>query len=575
MSRSLDRLLLVTAVLVLGLGGLEFAILAHEPAGPLWIVTLYVVVGWVYAAAGLIAWRRRPSNSLGAVMMAGGLAWLAADLASIQVPSVWVVGTIVATVPLAVVVHIVLVFPSGRLTTRAARITVIAGYFVSLALQVPMYLFAPAVGPYDLLSVADRPGLVHAGQVVQDAAGAIDVAITAVILAMRLRAAAPAQRRVLAPLYVYGVLAVLLVPLLADVIGPQLDIPGDYVGALQVIELAGIPIAFTFGVLRGGFARTGEVEELGALLGDTGGSRLSLNDALVRTLGDTSLELAFWVPVPGRFVDAAGAEITMPPADSGRSMVDVHIGDRLAGAIVYDSTLIADAELVRTAGRVVAIALDRERLTAELLAGEAALRRSRERIVEAADQERRAIARNLHDGLQVRLVVLAIQAQDLVDAQLSEREREAATALRVGIDSAADELRDLVHAVMPAALIERGLAAAAEDLIDRIPVPTRLDVRGVGRPLSRAVQDTAYFVLSEALANALKHGHASQLTVRLSHSDQHLVVEVADDGVGGASTSGTGLRGLADRVDTLGGRIAVHSPPGQGTRLRAEIPCAS
>ena len=203
------------------------------------------------------------------------------------------------------------------------------------------------------------------------------------------------------------------------------------------------------------------------------------------------------------------------------------------------------------------------------------MRRSRERIVEAADRERRTIARNLHDGLQVRLVVLAIEAQQLATDRLTGADQEAATALRVGIDAAAADLRDLVHAVMPAALVERGLLAAAEDLVDRMPVPTRLRLDELDRPLSRSVQSTAYFVLAEGLANALKHSHATKLTVRLGQAADNLLVEVSDDGIGGAHLSGTGLRGLADRVDAHGGRLDLQSSSGQGTQLIVEIPCGS
>lgn len=574
-ARSLDRSLAFGAALAVGLGGLEIAIFESESDAPLWILVLFVAVGWVYVAAGLVAWRRRPSNALGAVMAAGGLAWLVANLSSVQVPVVWAVGTVVATVPLAVVVHVVHAFPSGMLTTRGSRVTVAAGYVVCLVLQAPMYLFSAPPRPFDILSVGNAPGLVTAGTWVQRAAGIVVMAVTAGILTARLRAASHAQRRVLAPLYLYGVLAVLMVPFLANVVGPLLAIPGATVGALQVIELAGVPVAFTFGVLRGGFARTGEVEELGTVLGQTGGARPSLDQALARTLGDRSLRTAFWVPARGRYVDADGADTTMPASDSGRSAIEVQVDRRRVGAIVYNSTLIADPELVRSAGRVVAIALDRERLTAELLASEEALRRSRERIVEAADRERRAIARNLHDGLQVRLVVLAIQAQELAARYPGAADEAAATALRLGIDSAAAELRDLVHAVMPAALVERGLPAAAEDLVDRMPLPTLLHLSDIRRPLSKAVQSTAYFVMAESLANALKHSRADSLAVRLGQADDDLLVEVSDDGVGGARMSGTGLRGLADRVDALGGRLTVHSPAGHGTRVVAEIPCRS
>jgi signal transduction histidine kinase len=210
---------------------------------------------------------------------------------------------------------------------------------------------------------------------------------------------------------------------------------------------------------------------------------------------------------------------------------------------------------------------------AELLASQDALKESRSRIVEAGDRERRRVARDLHDGLQVRLVLLAMEAQ-LVANDADATTRQAATALRIGIDEAAAELRALVHAVMPAALIERGLSAATEDLVDRVPVPTSLELGLTDGSLSPAVESTAYFVIAEALANALKHSGAEDLAVRLELVDGRLLVEVRDDGAGGACPeAGRGLRGLADRVDTLGGRLRIDSPVGAGTRIVVELPC--
>ena len=235
-----------------------------------------------------------------------------------------------------------------------------------------------------------------------------------------------------------------------------------------------------------------------------------------------------------------------------------------------------DPELVRSAGRVAAIAIDNERLTAELIANQVALRLSRARIVEAGDRERRRIAQNLHDGIQVELVLLAIGAQELRHAGSAADLDVAATQLRNGIDDAANHLRELVHAVMPAGLIERGLTAAVEDLVDRMPLPTNLVVIDVEEPLSPTVGSTAYFVVAEALANAVKHAGATTLSVRLERTGSQLLIEVADDGVGGAAPgAGTGLRGLLDRVDVLGGQLAINSPPGHGTHLVAELPCGS
>ncbi len=248
----------------------------------------------------------------------------------------------------------------------------------------------------------------------------------------------------------------------------------------------------------------------------------------------------------------------MPGAGWSRST----LSGRRIGAIEFDATLNPDPEPVRAAGRVVALAVEHERVTAELRASQQELRLSAARIVEAGDRERRRIARDLHDGVQMRMVLLAIQAQQAADVPgTPERTRDATVALRIGIDSAAEELRRLVHAVLPAALIERGLCSATEDLVDHLPVPTRLEMNVVDGSLPAAVESTAYFVVAEALTNALKHAEPTAMTVRLIQLDGHLRIEVSDDGRGGAQyDGGSGLRGLTDRVDTLGGRSAGSQP---------------
>jgi signal transduction histidine kinase len=221
-----------------------------------------------------------------------------------------------------------------------------------------------------------------------------------------------------------------------------------------------------------------------------------------------------------------------------------------------------------------AIVLENERLMADLRASREELRASRARIVEAADEERRRIARDLHDGLQARLVLLAIQANGVrIDATAPPGVRAQAFEVESGLQTAITELRALVQGVMPDALTEHGLFAAVEDLVDRVPLACELHLSRDRVPLPAAVESSGYFVLSEAIANAIKHSHASALAARLEARHGRLVIEVRDDGIGGARPSGgAGMRGMADRVDALGGCLHVHSSPGRGTRIVAQLP---
>jgi PAS domain S-box-containing protein len=202
------------------------------------------------------------------------------------------------------------------------------------------------------------------------------------------------------------------------------------------------------------------------------------------------------------------------------------------------------------------------------------LRASRARIVDAADAARRKIERDLHDGAQQRLVALGLDVR-VARAQV-ERDPQLAQPLLdrlgEGLAQASAELRELARGIHPAVLTERGLAPAIAALASRAPVPVEIVDLPAGR-LPRAAETTAYFTVSEALTNVAKYAHATHATIRLANEGDELVVEVRDDGIGGASaTTGSGLSGLADRVGACDGSLSVSSPPGKGTLVRAVLP---
>lgn len=547
-----------------------------EPGGAMLLMLPAVFL--VYLGTGLLAWQRRPSNAMGTLIVGAGGTMYLGNLVNTDVPAFQTVGVVCSTLLLAAVVHLLHAFPSGGLHGRTSVATVVAGYAVALVLQAPQYLFDPR-SPAPWLAIADLPGAASAGGAVQRAAGALVMIATAALLARRWVQAPPRQRRVLGPVYAYGLLAVLFIPFSSALLEGLLQFPATVRGVLQFAVLGGIPIAFALGVLLGGFARSGEVEELGAWLGLSGGGRPGVAAALAATLGDPSLRLSYWVPERELFVDAQGRPVRDGPGapqPPGRNAVRIDVNGAPVGGITYDSSLIGDPELVLTAGRVVAIAVDRERLTADLRASHVELQRSRERLVKAIDSERRRIAQDLHDGIQMRLVLLALEAQRVGTAPAGEVASRA-SALREEIDAAAADLRQLVHAVMPAGLVERGLWAAIEDLTDRMPIPTRVDMTPVTgrRALPQSVESTAYFVVAEALANTVKHAAADSAAVRLDLDGGVLRIEVHDDGLGAAAANGgAGLRGLADRVDVLAGRLELTSEPGCGTHVKVELPCA-
>jgi signal transduction histidine kinase len=336
---------------------------------------------------------------------------------------------------------------------------------------------------------------------------------------------------------------------------------------------AATPFAFLAGLARADLSGSRGVRTLMAELADMP-ERANLRDALARALGDPALELAFWMPELNRYVDAGGSPAALPGEDDARRTVTEidHHGEPVA-AIVHDRA--QDTETVRAAGAATALLLENQRLDAQLRANLVELRASRARLVEAADGERRRIERDLHDGAQSRLVALAL---NLRLARMSVPDGSDTAALLDGsideLGQSLKELRDLARGIHPAVLSERGLEPAVRALAARAPVPVEVVGHAADR-LPAAVETAAYFVVSEALTNVSKYAHAEHATVRVERLNGELLVEVSDDGVGGASaTDGSGLRGLADRVAALSGTLEVSSPPGRGTRLQARLPCS-
>ena len=247
------------------------------------------------------------------------------------------------------------------------------------------------------------------------------------------------------------------------------------------------------------------------------------------------------------------------------------------GAIVHDPSLDEDPQLLQAAAGAAALALDNDRLAAELRARVAELQDSRARMIAVGLAERRRLERDLHDGAQQRLVALSVQL-GLASSKVDDDPATAARLLDAARDElrqALEELRELARGIHPAVLTDRGLAPALEALADRTPLPVALDEMP-GERLPVAVEAAAYFVVAESLTNVARYARAHEAHVRVQRRNGAAVVEVRDDGVGGAEPrTGTGLRGLADRLAALDGRLEIHSPPGEGTLVRATIPCAS
>jgi signal transduction histidine kinase len=331
----------------------------------------------------------------------------------------------------------------------------------------------------------------------------------------------------------------------------------------QIVVVAIVPVAFGVTILGGGFGRTLAIDELAGRIAP--GQDESMTAALAATLGDPSVELVLWLPERNAYGDGLGNLVLVPPFDRSRASVEVRgAGGERLGAVFYDATLSPDPALAEAAARVIAMQLDRERLAREV----------RSSAVTARDDERRRLARDLHDGMQTRLLLLAMSANELgEESELAAADRDRVKGLQRGLVAAADELRTFAHGFLPPALVERGIYAAAEDLAGAYPgvVEHRIPA-GAPRPPA-PVETAAYFVVSEALANSLKHAGADSVRLSLERENGTLLIEVEDDGRGGASADGSGIGGIRDRVEALRGTLVLTSPTRGGTLLQVELPC--
>ena len=547
------------------------------PAGGRAVPVLVVVVSWAFVGAGAVAWLRRPDNRTGALLLAFGLVVLLSGLSIDDDPLPYLVSTFADPLAIAVFAHLLLAFPTGRLAGRPARLVVAALYAVALVPQLVIALCDPRLGddacttcPPNLLLVAEHTSLASAAQTFQRVAALVLVVAALVLLARRWRATTGFEREAFAPVLGAGgtVLAFGIASAATQDTGLDPAIQRD-AQLLFIATFAALPAAFLRGLGRARVFRTASV---GSLV-----ERLTADGERAGTTEEgASLTVAHWLPEQGTYVGRDGRPFPLPPPGGGAVATEIaHRGRRL-GVLVHDAALAGDPALMATATGAAVLALENDRLEVELRARLEALRVSRARIVEAGDAERRRLGRDLHDGAQQRLISLLIALQ-LARERWEDEPGEARALVEQALAdarAAVGELRELAAGIHPAVLSQRGLDAALETLGARSAVPVEIDVEPAGR-LPSAVETAAYFVVAEALTNVAKHAQATLARVAVRTENGAALVEVADDGDGGAALDGgSGLQGLADRVGALDGTLELESPAGGGTVLRARFPLA-
>jgi signal transduction histidine kinase len=499
-----------------------------------------LVTGWSLIACGLIAWSRLPDNMTGALMAATGFTWFAGNFQTTGLAGIDWLAAHALYLHRGPLVHLVLSYPSGRPAGRVGRTAVAVGY--GAALVTPVWRSETAT-----------------------------IVLAALLVAVAFHgyasAVGPERRARLLGMQATGGLAAVL----AGNAIARLDVPtgaADEATLLAYeIALSAGAVALLLGLLRGSWERAA-VTDLVVELGESRSG--TLMDALARELGDPTLELGFWLEEAATYVDTDGRRLELPEPGSRRAVTHIEREGRPLAVFVHDPALRDDPGLVDAVAEAARLAASNARLQADVRVRVAEVQTSRRRLVEAGDEERRRLEQRLREGAERRLVSLE-QALERSRRQAGSETAARIEGTRARLEQTLVELHELAAGLHPRDLTDHGLAEAVASLARRSPVLVDLEIPVERYPVE--IEAAAYFLCSEALANIAKYASAARVAVEVRAGDGILRVEVADDGVGGADPArGTGLRGLADRIEALGGTLTVESPPGEGTRLVAEIP---
>jgi signal transduction histidine kinase len=529
-------------------------------------VALDLIVAWGLIAASLVTLGRARWRRSRTLLATAAFALLAADLTWATSDALWTIGLLAENLWLALLVHFAVTFPGGRAWSISGRVAIVGAYLVTAGGQ--LVGAALGGGKRNRVGIASNPDLAGGIDRAQGVLGAAIAILVAIVVLRRLRDLGPPVRLVQGPvLFAAAMWALTTAASVAAVAAGKLGS-----NSMHLVLTAGgllVPAGVIAGMLWSRLRRP-EASELVVEL-RTGGAT-NLRDRLARALNDESLELAYRID-GNRYVDAAGRAMDVT-GRADRAVTLIRAGGEDVAALVHDASLLDDPALVESVRATAALVIENERLAAEVLSQLAEVRASRTRIVAVADGERRRIERNLHDGLQQRLVTLCLE----LGLAATREDADAPAALARAhdqVEQAIAELRELARGIHPTLLREEGLEAAVEAVAGRASLPVTVRV-SVHDRLPDAVELAAYLLVSEALTNVAKHASASHAAVRLERTARTLLVVVADDGVGGAqATSGSGLTGLRDRLAALDATFVVESDAGAGTTISTEIPCAS
>jgi signal transduction histidine kinase len=529
---------------LVGLAGLAVGLAAelvggNPGASAQWILDL--ATGWTLIGCGLVAVWKHPEGRTGWLMVATGFTWFLTNFAEVRAAAIAWLATHAVYLHRGPLVHLLLTYPSWRSRSQLTRGAIAVGYAAAIITPIWRNEAATIILAALLVVVCARVYVRSIGWLRRARRIALQAAT-----GLSLVLAGTAAARMLLPAGDVSVLSLVLYEVTLCLLAGGL-LAGLLAAPWQRVLVADL------------------VVELGEARSDT------LRGELARALGDRSLELGYWLPDRRTYVDTDGSALTLPTPSSNRSMTVLERGGQPVAALVHDPAVLDDPGLVEAVSSAAQLAAANAQLRAEVQSQVEELAASRSRILEAADEQRRQLESRLHDGAAARLRGTDVILRSGRRSATGEQTRAEIAHAEDQLQHTLEELHRLANGLHPRVLTEQGLSDALADLVRDVPLQVSLEVTKAELPARVAA--AAYFIFAEALSNAAKHAAASRITVVVTTSDGRINVEIADDGVGGADASrGSGLRGLADRFEALGGGLLVDSVPGHGTRLAAEIP---
>jgi signal transduction histidine kinase len=588
-ARRPSRSEIATVALAMAAAGAAAAVVlvggvAVSPDGYAFVLALSVLV---FVVAGL-AWRRaRPWSPYGFALIAYGLLASLYSLGAAQQPLVHSVGVLLEIPGSFFVIWLILAFPSGRLDAAGRAVVAVAGAVLLVGCLPGIFLSSSlskstplarcgADCPANPLQIGDHTSAATVFGHIDSVGHAIVYALILAVLATRAGRASRPRRRLLGPVYAFSTLllvasGIYLIAVDLFHVAPGASAPAGFaVTAASILFPFGFLAAIMLAYAYVGAALGAMVRELAVDPSVTGIERV-----VRQTLDDPRAQLAFWLPRARRYVDRHGRRVLLEGEQRSTWLSVEQTEGEATLAIVHDTALDEDPELIEAVGAETVLALENRRLQQDLLDSIAALSASRKRLAAVAAAERRKIERDLHDSAQQMLIAVRIQLE-LTRGQADPESKLERQLERIGgdLDRALDELRSVAHGIYPPLLAEEGLAEALTETARRAPIPVELELEDVGR-LPEEIETAVYFSCLEALQNAAKHGGPDvSVTMRLWWEPHLLRFSVSDDGVGfvpGRPRDATGLTNMLDRLGAVGGRISIRSAPGRGTDIDGAV----